>query len=116
MSTYVVVPERIISSAASRVPVRTNAGDTVLASAGKDVFLQPVHQREVVGQAAIQDHRRVRVRVDQAGHDDAAARVDGVARLEVARRSRSARPTPTIVLPADRDRSWIEHAPRRRPS
>ena len=35
MSTYVVVPDRIISRAARRVPVRTNAGETVLASAGK---------------------------------------------------------------------------------
>ena len=38
MSAYVVVPERIISSAASRVPTRTNSGDTVLASAGKMYF------------------------------------------------------------------------------
>ena len=35
MSAKVVVPDSIISSAASRVPARTNSGDTVLASAGK---------------------------------------------------------------------------------
>ena len=35
MSAKVVVPDRIISSAASWVPVRTNAGVTTLASAGK---------------------------------------------------------------------------------
>ena len=38
MSTKAVVPERIISRAASCVPVRTNAADTVLASAGKMYF------------------------------------------------------------------------------
>ena len=35
MSTKVVVPDSIISTAASRVPTRTSSGDTVLASAGK---------------------------------------------------------------------------------
>ena len=35
MSAKVVVPDSIISSAASRVPARTNSGETVLASAGK---------------------------------------------------------------------------------
>ena len=70
MSAKVVVPDSIISSAASRVPMRTNSGDTVLASAGKDVFLQPVHQRQVVGEAAIHHHRRVRVRVDQSREHD----------------------------------------------
>ena len=35
MSAKVVVPDRIISSAASWVPVRTKAGVTTLASAGK---------------------------------------------------------------------------------
>ena len=44
----------------------------------EDVFLQPVHQREIVGQAAIEHHRRVGMRVDEPRHDDVAARVDGV--------------------------------------
>jgi len=38
MSANVVVPDWIISSAASLVPVRTNSGDTVFASAGKMYF------------------------------------------------------------------------------
>src|SRR3954471_2200213 len=38
MSAYVVVPDSIISSAASRVPARTNSGVTVFASAGKMYF------------------------------------------------------------------------------
>ena len=40
----------------------------------EDVFLQPVHQRQIVGEAAIQHHRRVRVRVDEAWHDHLARR------------------------------------------
>ena len=79
MSAKVVVPDSIISSAASRVPTRTNSGDTVLASAGKDVLLQPVHQRQVVGQPAEHHHRRVRVGVDQPGQHDLVARVDRLA-------------------------------------
>src|SRR5687767_1085036 len=38
MSAYVVVPDSIISSAASRVPARTKSGETVFASAGKMYF------------------------------------------------------------------------------
>ena len=52
MSAKVVVPDWIISSSASRVPIRTNSGDTVLASAGKDVLLQPIHQVQIVAEAA----------------------------------------------------------------
>ncbi len=39
MSTNVVVPDSIISSAASRVPTRTKSGDTVAFSAGKMYFV-----------------------------------------------------------------------------
>ena len=39
MSTNAVVPDSIISTAASRVPTRTSSGDTVLASAGKMYFV-----------------------------------------------------------------------------
>ena len=83
MSTKVVVPDSIISSAARRVPARTNSGETVLASAGKDVLVQPVHQREVVRQPAVQRHRRVGVGVDQARQDQLAGRVDGVGAAEL---------------------------------
>ena len=76
MSVKVVVPDWIISSAASRVPARTNSGDTVFAFRREDVLLEPLHQREVVSEAAIQHHRRVRVRVDQAGEDDLPAGVE----------------------------------------
>ncbi len=38
MSANVVVPDSIISSSASRVPTRTNSGETVFASAGKMYF------------------------------------------------------------------------------
>ena len=38
MSAKVVVPDWIISSAASRVPTRTISGETVFASAGKMYF------------------------------------------------------------------------------
>ena len=39
-------------------------------------LLQPLHQRQVVGVAAEQRHRRVRVAVDEAGHDRRAGAVD----------------------------------------
>src|SRR6187397_567335 len=39
MSTNVVVPDSIISSAARRVPTRTNSGETVAFSAGKMYFV-----------------------------------------------------------------------------
>ena len=42
----------------------------------KNIFVEPFVERKVVGNAAEQAHGRVRVAVDQAGHDDAAARVD----------------------------------------
>ena len=42
----------------------------------KDVFLQPLHQHEVVGDAAKQDHRHMRVGVDESRHDDARSRID----------------------------------------
>jgi hypothetical protein len=41
------------------------------------VIVEPVHQRQVVGQAPEQGHGQVGVGVDQAGHDDAAGCVDG---------------------------------------
>ena len=69
-------PDSIISSAASRVPAAHELRRHRLRLGRKDVLLQPVHQRQVVGEAAIQDHRRVRVRVDQAGHDDLPGGVD----------------------------------------
>ena len=72
MSAKVVVPDSIISSAASRVPARTNSGDTVFASAGKMYFCSQSISARSSARPRIQHHRRVRVRVDQPGHDDLA--------------------------------------------
>ena len=67
----------------------------------EDVLRQPVHQRQVVGQAAVQHHRRVRVRVDEAGQDDLAARRRCVsAGVELRARSRPRCPTATIGRPS----------------
>ena len=43
---------------------------------GPDVFLQPAHQRQVVGHAAHQRHRGVRVQVDESGNQDVPGQVD----------------------------------------
>ena len=43
----------------------------------ENVLLEPGHQREVVGETAVQDHRGVRMRVDQTGHDHLTGGVKG---------------------------------------
>ena len=43
---------------------------------GKDLLLQPVHERHVVGQAPQEGHGRVGVGVDKAGHDEHAGKVE----------------------------------------
>jgi hypothetical protein len=64
---------------------------------GKNVVVEPVHQRQVVGQAPEQGHGGVGVGVDQAGHDDAAGGVD---RLFGRKRSDlGCGPTAVIVSP-----------------
>ena len=73
---------------------------------GEDVFLQPLHQREVVGQTAIHDHRRVRVGIDQPGQDDL-----------IARRRWSTPPgSATQSPPADRPRRYRCRRSRWRPA
>ncbi len=47
-----------------------------------DMVLQPVHQRQVVGQPAQQAHRRMRVRVDQARRHGVMRQFQYLARLE----------------------------------
>ena len=42
----------------------------------EDVFLQPVHQREIVGEPAVHHHRRVGVGVDEPGQHDLRPGVD----------------------------------------
>ena len=48
----------------------------------KDVLLEPLLQAQVVGKPAVQHHRRVAVRVDEAGNDDRAGGVDLLGGLE----------------------------------
>ena len=43
---------------------------------GKDLLLQPVHERHVVGQAPQEGHGRVGMGVDKAGHDEHAGKVE----------------------------------------
>ncbi len=50
---------------------------------GENVFLEPVVEREVVGDSAEQAHRGVRVAVDQAGENEGAARVDDFCGVEL---------------------------------
>ncbi len=50
----------------------------------EDVLLEPVHQREVVGEAPVEHHRHVRVGVDETGQHDLAGRVDPAARRKLA--------------------------------
>ena len=63
-------------SSAARRAVAHELGRHGLASPGEDVFLQPVHQGEVVGEAAEQDHRRVGVGLTSRASPLAAASID----------------------------------------
>ena len=85
----VVVPLAAARSAASRAAARSDAG-VCAASIGQTRVPQPVHQRQVVGVAAEERLAEVDVRLDEAGQDVAAARVDdAVVRAgDVARRWR----------------------------
>jgi hypothetical protein len=80
MSLQVVMPPRSISAPASRLPSRTKAGRRVSGLGGPDGFLQPAHQRQVVGEAAHQGHGGVGVQVDQSGGDDVLREADGFRR------------------------------------
>jgi hypothetical protein len=51
----------------------------------EDVLLQPFHEREIVGEPAVQHHRRMRMRIDQAGKHDLTGGVDCVAPAVAAR-------------------------------
>ena len=52
-------------------------GRDVLPLRREDVLGQPLLERQVVGDSAQERHGGVRVRVDEAGHHDVAAGVDG---------------------------------------
>ena len=81
MSAKQVTPDRIISAQPSRVPSRDEVGADERPLDRHHVAHQPDVEPQVVGEAAQQRHRHVRVRVDQSGHDDAAAAVDRLAGL-----------------------------------
>ena len=87
MSTYAVVPDSIISTAASRVPTRTSSGDTVLASAGKMYFCsQSISARSSARPRYITIGACVCVLI-KPGQDDLIARVDRLAPPDTSRRS-----------------------------
>jgi hypothetical protein len=89
------VPDSIISSAASRVPVRTNSGETVLASAGKMYFSSHSFSAR-----------------SSAGQDNLAAGVDPLGST-VARSNRIRAIDVDDVRTADGDRSGIQNLTRR---
>ena len=81
MSAKQVMPERIISAQPSSVPSAHEIGRHELALDRHHVAHQPDVEPKIVGETAQQRHRHVGVRVDQAGHHDAAAAVDPFGRL-----------------------------------
>ncbi len=50
---------------------------------GEDVVVQPVHQRQVVREPSVEDHRRVRVRIYQPGHHHLSSGINRVAGPEL---------------------------------
>ena len=78
----------------------------------EDVLLQPVHQRQVVGEAAVHHHRRMRVRVDQAGQHDLIAARRSSAPRNSAPRSRPALSDVDDVGAVDRDGARRQHLVR----
>ena len=111
MSLKQVTPPRSISAQASSVPSCTNAGDTMLRLDRPDVVAQPVHQRAVVGQAAHQRHRRVRMQVDEAGDEHVLGELDACSRRDSAREPPRSGSTATMRLAAIDDGVVVEHAP-----
>ena len=84
MSAKQVVPDRIISAHASCGAERDEIRADELALDRHHVAHEPDVEAQVVGQTAQQRHRRMRVGVDEAGHDDAPAAVDALDWLEIA--------------------------------
>ena len=76
MSLKQVMPPRSISAHARSVPSRTKSAETCALLRGPDMLFEPAHERQVVGEAAHQRHRRVRVRVDQPGDEDVVGELD----------------------------------------
>ena len=102
MSAKQVTPDRIISAQPSLRAERDEVGADELPLDRHHVAHQPDVEPQIVGQPAQQRHRRVRVRVDQARHHDAAAAVDGLGGVDT--RGRQV-PTATIVSPVTATRA-----------
>ena len=69
MSLKVVMPPEAFRYRRAAVPSRTKSSETLAASASQIVPLQPVHERQVVGEAAHGGHGGVGVQVDGAGNE-----------------------------------------------
>ena len=65
-----------------RVPQRTKSARHVLGLGGEDELLQPVLQLQIVGDAAEEAHRGMRVGVDQPGREYGVRTVQALLRLE----------------------------------
>jgi hypothetical protein len=103
MSTKVVVPDSIISTAASRVPDAYELGRHRLGLGGKDVLLQPLAQRQVVREAAVHHHRRVRMGVDQSGEHHLVRARRSSRPPDTSTQSPPGLPTSTMSTAVDRD-------------
>ena len=77
MSQKAVVPVRKHLGAAQHGPQAHQVVGELLFH-GEDVFGEPVHERQVVGQPAQERHGDVGMGVDQSGHDHAAAQVQAL--------------------------------------
>ena len=95
------------------MPSWTNSGATKRPSRGQMCSLEPWLQRHVVGDAAHQRHRRVRVRVDEARESaTCSGSATALARRVIARRRRAAATTATMRAAVDDQR--VAGAARRR--
>jgi len=81
MSLQVVTPPQHFC-AGQQAAVADECMGGVAGLGGPDGFLQPAHQRQIVGQAAHQRHGRVAVEVDQPGGDDVFRKADGFGGVE----------------------------------
>ena len=88
---------RTISSAREERPGLHEARRDVLRLGREDELREPVHERQVVRDAAQEVHRGVRVRVDEPGQDDGTRTGDSSASENRETRARSGVPTATIA-------------------
>ena len=86
----------------------------VLGLGREDVTFEPVHQVEIVGEAAKENHRGVRVRVDESRQDDPAARIDPLG-VRMPGLDFAGGPYLDDASTGDGDRAALDDGPRRRP-